>query len=111
MVSTNNKSIYKRLENLINWIKKIFKKHWQYDVISKSLNFRLTDFQCALGISQLKKLKRFIEKRKKIFELYNTELSKSNKLKILNHENRYLSSHHLYVLHIKNFNLKKKRIL
>ena len=35
-----------------------------------SLNFRLTDFQCALGISQLKKLKKFINYRKKTYEYY-----------------------------------------
>ena len=109
LVTTNNKQIYKKIENLRSiGINRSSKKHWEYDVINNGLNFRLTDFQCALGISQLKKIKKFINKRKKIFELYNKELSNNDKFKILNHHNDCLSSHHLYILHINNFNNKKK---
>ena len=36
-------------------IKRLKGKHWKYDVVQKGLNFRLTDFQSALGMSQLKK--------------------------------------------------------
>ena len=31
-------------------IKRSYNKHWEYDVIFKGLNFRLTDFQSALGL-------------------------------------------------------------
>ena len=36
--------------------------HWEYDVISPGLNYRLSDLNCSLGISQLKKLNLFIKK-------------------------------------------------
>ena len=44
----------KRIRSL--GIKRNKKKHWQYDVLHNGLNLRLNDFQCALGLSQLKKL-------------------------------------------------------
>ena len=48
-------------------IKKFYNKNkanydWYYEAIDIGFNFRLTDFQCALGISQLKRLKLFIQK-------------------------------------------------
>lgn len=43
---------------------------WDYDVEFLSRNYRITDFQAALGISQLKKIERFIARRTEIAELY-----------------------------------------
>ena len=46
------------------------------DVLSKELglNYRLTDIQSSLGISQLKKLKNFLKKREFIFKIYSNSL-------------------------------------
>ena len=55
------------------------KGSWFYDVKSLGYNFRLTDFQCALGISQLKKINRILEYRKKIAIFYDQQLN-NNKL-------------------------------
>jgi UDP-4-amino-4,6-dideoxy-N-acetyl-beta-L-altrosamine transaminase len=47
---------------------------WLYDVESQGLNYRLTDLQCALGLSQLKRLDSFIAKRRDIARRYEQKL-------------------------------------
>lgn len=47
---------------------------WCYEMSELGYNYRLTDIQSALGVSQLKKLERFIKRRREIVQLYNDEL-------------------------------------
>ena len=77
-VVTNNKNFYERLTMLRNHgIDKSAldrfgpKAGWAYDLKFLGRNYRMTDFQAALGISQLKKLGRFIRRRKEIVRMYN----------------------------------------
>ena len=44
---------------------------WAYEMSDLGYNYRATDFQCALGISQLQKLARFAQKRQQLVSLYN----------------------------------------
>ena len=44
---------------------------WAYDMKCLGRNYRITDFQAALGISQLKKLEKFIRRRQNIAKIYN----------------------------------------
>ncbi|HEY0251727.1 MAG TPA: UDP-4-amino-4,6-dideoxy-N-acetyl-beta-L-altrosamine transaminase [Kofleriaceae bacterium] len=50
---------------------------WSYEVQELGWNYRLSDLQCALGISQLAKLDRFIARRREIADLYRAKLSPS----------------------------------
>jgi UDP-4-amino-4,6-dideoxy-N-acetyl-beta-L-altrosamine transaminase len=47
---------------------------WTYDVKLLGRNYRMTDFQAALGLSQLKKLERFIKRRQELASLYSEKL-------------------------------------
>ena len=112
IVTTNNKKIKDKLEILRSiGIKRIKQKHWEYDVLKYGLNFRLTDFQCALGISQLKKIKKFITKRKKIFNYYNNKFKKNNFLTTPSGLKYIFPSYHLYLVNLKKSNKNIKEAL
>jgi UDP-4-amino-4,6-dideoxy-N-acetyl-beta-L-altrosamine transaminase len=44
---------------------------WAYDMVMLGRNYRITDFQCILGLSQLKKLDQFLKRRNEIAHMYN----------------------------------------
>jgi len=113
IITTNNRLLFNKIKLIRSLgIKRYNKKHWQYDVLLSGLNFRLNDFQSALGISQLKKIKKFVKKRNLISSHYNNELKKVEKLIIPYFSRNYKSSHHLYIINLKenNFRYKEKLI-
>ena len=111
VITTNNKSLYNKMKLTRSLgIKRYDRKHWKYDVILKGLNFRLTEFQSALGLSQLKKIKKFIQNRKIISLKYDKEIRLIKQITIPKYDNDHISSNHLYIIHLKkiNKNLKEK---
>ncbi len=102
-VTTNSKEIYEKLLILRNhgMVRTKEMKPWQYEMRELGFNYRITDMQCALGISQLKKLPAFIERRVKIAKKYD-EFFKDSIVKPLYTFNGK-SSYHLYVVQV-NFN-------
>ena len=63
-------------------------------------NYRITDFQCALGISQLKKLDSFVARRRLIADYYNTILGKDTRFIIPAISQDAKHAYHLYPLRI-----------
>jgi len=115
MVLTNRKDLYKELITLRNHgivrsRTDLLNKNegsWYYEMQDLGFNYRITDFQCALGISQLEKLERFIKRRRQIAGKYHKELSKISGL-ILPVEKDYAkSSWHIYVITV---NRKREKI-
>ena len=47
---------------------------WEYEMCELGYNYRITDFQCALGLSQLRRLEEFKRRRREIVARYNAEL-------------------------------------
>lgn len=48
---------------------------WYYEMAEVGYNYRITDMQCALGLSQLKKLDGFVRRRQEIVDQYNEAFS------------------------------------
>lgn len=71
---------------------------WYYEMQTLGMNLRLTDFQSALGSSQLKKLSNFIERRKIIATRYLEIFQKLPNLRVIQPNNFDESSWHLFVL-------------
>ncbi len=110
IITTNNFKIAKNIELFRNHgISKNKNKYWKYNVVKHGFNYRISDINCALGLSQLSKISLFLKKRKIIFKKYVKELENFNKnLLIPNYSKIIKPSFHLFLINIK-FNMIKKR--
>jgi dTDP-4-amino-4,6-dideoxygalactose transaminase len=74
---------------------------WYYELTEPGFNFRTSDINCALGLSQLKKLPRFVAKRQHLAQCYDTLLAPlRNVVRPLKRYPRSLTSWHIYVVRI-----------
>lgn len=71
---------------------------WYYEMQSLGYNYRMTDIQAALGVSQMDKLDRFVHRRREIIELYNRELAGIPGVVLPYQHPKANSSWHLYVV-------------
>ncbi|MFO7937201.1 MAG: UDP-4-amino-4,6-dideoxy-N-acetyl-beta-L-altrosamine transaminase [Kiritimatiellia bacterium] len=69
---------------------------WYYEMTEPGYNYRITDIQCALGLSQLDKLESFIQRRRKIASLYKSLFSGSDMITPLTEREESRSAYHLY---------------
>ena len=88
-------------------------RHWDYKVFNLGYNFRLPDLNCALGISQLRKLKKFVERRKKISAIYDNLFSDKEKFIIPKKIKDTVNSYHLYpiLINLKKIKKTKEKII
>jgi len=73
---------------------------WFYEMVDLGYNYRITDFQCALGISQLQKLPKFLERRREIAARYDEAFDRLSGIKPLSVRPDVLHAYHLYVIRI-----------
>ncbi|MGR3176722.1 MAG: UDP-4-amino-4,6-dideoxy-N-acetyl-beta-L-altrosamine transaminase [Candidatus Anammoxibacter sp.] len=115
VITTNDKDIYERL--------KLYRSHgiikdpdkfvnhdlayttnkpnpWYYEMHELGFNYRITDLQCALGISQIKKIDKFMARRKEIVLIYNKLLGGYNYFRLPVMAENVSSSNHLYPVQI-----------
>ncbi|MCT7463756.1 UDP-4-amino-4,6-dideoxy-N-acetyl-beta-L-altrosamine transaminase [Aliarcobacter cryaerophilus] len=99
-VTTNSKEIYEKLLELrAHGIKRLPEfAPWYYEMHSLGFNYRITDMQAALGISQLKKLDSFVKRRKEIALKYDKAFLNSFVKPLYSFTNN--SSYHLYVVKV-----------
>ncbi len=103
MITTNSKSIYEKLTLLrTHGITKdnISENNgkWYYEMIELGFNYRLTDFQSALGITQLEKNNKGLELRNKLSLNYKKAFDK--KIKYQDLPDGSYNAHHLFIIEV-----------
>jgi len=111
-ITTNSKELYEKLLILRNhgMVKTPNMKPWEYEMQYLGFNYRITDIQCALGLSQLKKLPKFLKRRFEIAKRYD-EAFKNSIVKPL-YEFDTNSAYHLYVVQVdfSKLNISKEQL-
>jgi len=79
---------------------------WYYEMVDIGYNYRITDFQSALGLSQLRKLPGWIARRRDIAHCYDDAFADMSAVRPLDVSPDILHAYHLYVL---RFNLVELR--
>ncbi len=107
MITTNDKRLYEKL--------KMFRSHgitreksfmtkqegdWYYQQLDLGYNYRITDIQCALGISQMKKLDCFIARRRELVRRYDEAFRDIEGIVLPYQKEECNNSWHLYVIQV-----------
>ena len=119
-ITTNDPEIYARLlqsrnHGIVKDVAK-FKDYkpevhgpWYHEIQSLGFNYRMTDFQAALGISQLKKIDGFIARRRAVVQSYNQAFEDLEWMAIPFEKPEIHSAFHLYVVKIDFKKIRKSR--
>lgn len=115
IITTNNEDLYLKLiklrthgiarndepvQNEILGLTNGNRNAWYYEMQQLGFHYRLTEIQAALGVSQMRKIDRFIKKRRKVAQRYNKLLKKLSNLDLLKSNENMMSAFHLYPIKI-----------
>ena len=113
----NHEEIYTKFCTMIlhgqkkDALQKTQKGNWRYDVEEPGFKCNMTDLQAAIGLVELERYQENLDRRKRIFELYDTAFKEENWALIpLHTTNEKITSYHLYQLRINGIteNLRDK---
>lgn len=114
MIMTDNEELYKRLV--------LFRSHgitrdnsmmtrnegpWFYQQLDLGYNYRITDIQCALGCSQMRKLDKFLKRRRELVERYNNAFIECDNIVTPYQLPDTQSGWHLYIVQVKKHDRKQ----
>ncbi|MEW6618226.1 MAG: UDP-4-amino-4,6-dideoxy-N-acetyl-beta-L-altrosamine transaminase [bacterium] len=116
-VLTNNKEFYEKLlmfrnHGITKEKTRLINKNeclWYYEMQELGFNYRITDFQCALGIKQLERVDDFVARRREIADKYNEAFKDMDAITTPCEKENVKSSYHLYVIQLKK-GLNRKEI-
>ncbi len=109
MVTTNSKELYDKLKLLSSHgitkdTSKLIENHggWYYEMQELGYNFRLSDINCALGVSQLERANEGVDLRNKIAKKYNNAFKNIEKIKSPFVADSVFHAYHLYVIQVED---------
>ena len=111
-ILTNNKNVFKRINHISTTSKKTHK--WEYDYNELGFNYRLPNLNCALGLSQIKKIQFYLRKKRNLFKLYNNLLRKFNinEFELIKEPRNCKSNYWLHTIKLKSpSDISKNKIL
>jgi len=115
MVLTDKLEFAKRIQRFRNHgiandhLQRLSQGTWFYEMVDLGYNYRITDIQCALGKSQLKKLPGWIKRRREIAGFYDQAFDGISGLNRLHVRPEVTHAYHLYVLMVDSSRLKIDR--
>jgi UDP-4-amino-4,6-dideoxy-N-acetyl-beta-L-altrosamine transaminase len=108
MITTNDKKLYEKLlllrtHGITKNPEQLKENHggWYYEMIDLGFNYRLTDMQCALGISQLARADAGLQKRQAIAQKYD-QAFRDSAAQIIVPPSGFSHAYHLYIVQVKN---------
>jgi len=107
MVTTNNKALYEKLAMLrTHGITKfnMSENHggWYYEMQELGHNYRISDINCALGITQLQKADKGLERRFKIADRYIKAFKNHDSIELQFQPEGFQNAYHLFVIKVKD---------
>lgn len=115
--TTNNKKVYEKMllfrtHGITKNRGKFINKNsgdWYHEMQELGFNYRMTDFQAALGLSQLKKINKFLARRLEIAKIYNREFENNEYFDVHPYDKENHSTYHLYPILLKKDYVKFRR--
>jgi perosamine synthetase len=106
MVTTHDGNLAQRIQLFRNhgiksdYAQREAQDTWFYEMVDLGYNYRITDIQCALGLSQLKKLPAFLARRREIAVRYDEAFRQIKGIEPLKVRDSVQHAYHLYVVRI-----------